>query len=191
MYSTSDFRRGLRIQFKGEPYLIVEFQHVKPGKGGAFVRTRLKNLVNGRVLEETFRSGEKVERPDLEEKSVQYLYFDAKDGYVFMDEGSYEQMHLTAEQVGDSRYYLLENMSLTLNIYQGRPIGLDFPTTVNLAVARSDPGLKGDTATGAAKPATLSTGLVVQVPLFINEGDVLKIDTRTGEYLERVRVSSK
>jgi elongation factor P len=187
MYSTSDFRRGLRIQFKGEPYLIVEFQHVKPGKGGAFVRTKLKNLVNGRVLEETFRSGEKVEKPDLEEKSVQYLYFDAKDGYVFMDENSYEQVHLTAEQVGDSRYYLLENMSLALNIYQGRPIGLDFPTTVNLTVTQSDPGLKGDTATGATKPATLSTGLVIQVPLFINVGDVLKIDTRTGEYLERVK----
>jgi elongation factor P len=187
MYSTSDFRRGLRIQFKGEPYLIVEFQHVKPGKGGAFVRTKLKNLVNGRVLEETFRSGEKVEKPDLEEKNVQYLYFDAKDGYVFMDESSYEQVHLTEEQVGDSRYYLMENMSLMLNIYQGRPIGLDFPTTVNLEVIRSDPGLKGDTATGATKPATLSTGLVIQVPLFINEGDVLKIDTRTGEYLERAK----
>ena len=187
MYSTSDFRRGLRIQFKGEPYLIVEFQHVKPGKGGAFVRTKLKNLVNGRVLEETFRSGEKVEKPDLEEKNVQYLYFDVKDGYVFMDEGTYEQLHLSAEQVGDSRHYLLENMSLVLNIYQGRPIGLDLPTTVNLEVTQSDPGLKGDTATGATKPATLSTGLVVQVPLFINEGDVLKIDTRTGEYLERAK----
>jgi elongation factor P len=187
MYSTSDFRRGLRIQFKGEPYLIVEFQHVKPGKGGAFVRTKLKNLVNGRVLEETFRSGEKVEKPDLEEKNVQYLYFDVKDGYVFMDERSYEQVHLTAEQVGDSRYYLLENMSLALNLYQGRPIGLDLPTTVNLEVVKSDPGLKGDTATGATKPATLSTGLVLQVPLFVNEGDVLKIDTRTGEYIERAK----
>ncbi|MDR2726119.1 MAG: elongation factor P [Candidatus Adiutrix sp.] len=187
MYSTSDFRRGLRIQFKGEPYLIVESQHVKPGKGGAFVRTKLKSLVSGRVLEETFRSGEKVEKPDLEEKNVQYLYFDVKDGYVFMDEGTYEQLHLSAEQVGDSRHYLLENMSLVLNIYQGRPIGLDLPTTVNLEVTQSDPGLKGDTATGATKPATLSTGLVVQVPLFINEGDVLKIDTRTGEYLERAK----
>ena len=187
MYSTSDFRRGLKIQFKGEPYIIVEFQHVKPGKGGAFVRTRLKSLVSGRVLEETFRSGEKLERPDLEEKNVQYLYFDTQDGYVFMDEGSYEQLHLTADQVGDSRFYLLENMSLTLNLYQSRPIGLDFPTTVNLQVVQSDPGLKGDTATGATKPATLSTGLVVQVPLFINEGDLLKIDTRTGEYIERAK----
>ncbi len=187
MYSTSDFRRGLKVQFKGEPWIIVDFQHVKPGKGGAFVRTKMKNLVSGRVLEETFRSGEKLERPDLEEKNVQYLYFDAKDGYVFMDEETYEQIHLSEEQTGDSRFYLLENMHLMINLYQGRPIGLDFPTTVNLEVIKSDPGVKGDTATGATKPATLSTGLVVQVPLFINEGDLLKIDTRTGEYLERAK----
>ncbi len=187
MYSTSDFRRGLKVTFKGEPWIIVEFQHVKPGKGGAFVRTKMKNLVSGRVLEETFRSGEKLERPDLEEKNVQFLYSDPKDGYVFMDEATYEQLHLFEEQVGDSRFYLLENMHLMINLYQGRPIGLDFPTTVNLEVIQSDPGVKGDTATGATKPATLSTGLVVQVPLFINEGDVLKIDTRTGEYLERAK----
>ncbi|MDR1045243.1 MAG: elongation factor P [Candidatus Adiutrix sp.] len=187
MYSTSDFRRGLKIVFKNEPWIIVDFQHVKPGKGGAFVRTKMKNLVSGRVLEETFRSGEKMDRPDLEEKNVQYLYRDPKDGYVFMDEGSYEQIHLTEDQVGDSRYYLLENMSLMLNLYQGRPIGLDFPTTVTLEVVKSDPGLRGDTASGATKPATLSTGLVVQVPLFINQGDLLKIDTRTGEYLERAK----
>lgn len=187
MYSTSDFRRGLKVQFKGEPYIIVEFQHVKPGKGGAFVRTKIKNLLTGRVLEETFRSGEKLDRPDLEEKNVQYLYSDAKDGYVFMDEITYEQLHLTEVQVGDSRFYLLENMNLTINLYKGQPIGLDLPTTVNLGVTKSDPGLKGDTATGAIKPATLSTGLIVQVPLFINEGDILKIDTRSGEYIERVK----
>jgi len=187
MYSTSDFRKGLKVEFKGEPYIIVDFLHVKPGKGGAFVRTKMKNLVSGRVLEETFRSGEKLERPDLEEKNVQYLYFDPKDGYVFMDEESYEQLHLSEEQVGDNRYYLLENSHLMINMYQGRPIGLDFPTTVNLEVIQSDPGVKGDTATGATKPATLSTGLVVQVPLFINEGDILKVDTRTGEYLERAK----
>ncbi|MGL4209753.1 MAG: elongation factor P [Candidatus Adiutrix sp.] len=187
MYSTSDFRRGLKIEFKNEPYTIVDFLHVKPGKGGAFVRTKMKNLVNGRVLEETFRSGEKLERPDLEEKNVQYLYFDLKDGYVFMDEGTYEQLHLTEEQVGDSRFFLLENMQLIINMFQGRPIGLDLPTTVNLTVAQSDPGLKGDTASGATKPATLSTGLTVQVPLFIAEGDVLKIDTRSGEYIERAK----
>jgi elongation factor P len=188
MYSTSDFRRGLKVTFKGEPYVIVDFQHVKPGKGGAFVRTKIKNLVTGRVLEETFRSGEKLEQPDLEEKDVQFLYYDNKDGFVFMDKGTYEQLHLTEDQVGDNKYFLLENMDLYINLYQGKPISLDLPTTVNLEVTRSDPGVKGDTATGATKPATLSTGLIVQVPLFINEGDILKIDTRTSEYIERTKV---
>ncbi|MDR1395062.1 MAG: elongation factor P [Deltaproteobacteria bacterium] len=187
MLSTSDFRRGLRLTFKDEPYTIVDFLHVKPGKGGAFVRTKIKNLLNGRVLDETFRSGEKFPEPDLEEKNVEYLYFDPKDGFVFMDKSSYEQIHLSEDQVGDSRFYLTENMELYLNFFRGQPIGLDFPTTVSLQVTQSDPGVKGDTATGATKPATLSTGLVVQVPLFINEGDFLKIDTRTGAYLERIR----
>jgi elongation factor P len=187
MYSTSDFRRGLKITFKGDPYSIIDIQHVKPGKGGAFVRTKLKNLVTGRVLDETFRSGEKMEQPDLEEKEVQYLYFDNKDGYVFMDKSTYEQLHLTEDQVGDNKNFLLENMDLYISFYKGKPISLDFPTTVNLEVVKSDPGVKGDTATGATKPATLSTGLVVQVPLFINEGDILKIDTRTGEYIERAK----
>ncbi|MDR1165849.1 MAG: elongation factor P [Deltaproteobacteria bacterium] len=187
MYSTSDFRKGLKVTFKGEPYIIVDFLHVKPGKGGAFIRTKLKNLLTGRVLDETFRSGEKLEQPDLEEKSVQYLYFDAHDGYVFMDKTTFEQLHLTPDQIGDNRHFLLESMDLYLNFYKGNPIGLDLPTTVNIAVTQSDPGLRGDTAAGVTKPATLATGLVVQVPLFINEGDVLKIDTRTGEYLERVK----
>lgn len=187
MYSTSDFRKGLKVTFKNEPYIIVDFLHFKPGKGGAFVRTKMKNLVNGKVLDETFRSGEKLERPDLEDKSVQFLYYDPKDGYVFMDQDNYEQLHLTEEQVGDNRFYLLDNMKLGISVYRGQPISLDLPTTVNLMVAQSDPGVKGDTATGATKPATLSTGLVVHVPLFINEGDLLKIDTRTGDYLERTK----
>ncbi|MDR2458010.1 MAG: elongation factor P [Clostridiales Family XIII bacterium] len=187
MISTSDFRKGLKVKFKDDPFVIIDFQHVKPGKGGAFVRTKLKNMVTGRVLDETFRSGEKLEQPDLEEKAVQYLYYDPKDGYVFMDKDNYEQLHLTEDQVGDNKNFLLENMDLYINLYQGKPINLDFPTTVNLVVVRSDPGVKGDTATGATKPATLSTGLVVQVPLFINEGDVLKIDTRTGDYIERAK----
>jgi elongation factor P len=187
MYSTSDFRKGLKVTFKGEPYVIVDFLHVKPGKGGAFVRTKIKNLVTGRVLDETFRSGEKLERPDLEEKSVQYLYNDAKDGWVFMDMATYEQIHLNGDQIGDSRFYLSENMELFLSLYQGSPIGLDLPAAVTLEVVKSDPGVRGDTASSATKPATLSSGLVVQVPLFINEGDLLKIDTRSGGYIERVR----
>ncbi|MDR2354303.1 MAG: elongation factor P [Deltaproteobacteria bacterium] len=187
MYSTSDFRRGLKVTFKGEPYVIVEFLHVKPGKGGAFVRTKLKNLVTGRVLDETFRSGEKLERPDLEEKSVQYLYNDPKDGYVFMDTVSFEQFHLTAEQIGDNRNFLVENMDLLVSYFNGKPIGLDLPTTVNLEVVKSDPGVRGDSSGSVTKPATLSSGMVLQVPLFINEGDILKVDTRTGEYIERVK----
>jgi elongation factor P len=187
MYSTSDFRKGLKVTFKGEPYIIVDFLHVKPGKGGAFVRTKIKNLVTGRVLDETFRSGEKLEQPDLEEKSVQYLYYDVNDGYIFMDKESFEQIHLTEDQIGANKGFLQENMDLYLNLYNGKPIGLDLPTTVNLEVTKSDPGLRGDTAGSVNKPATMSTGLLVQVPLFINEGDILKIDTRTGEYVERVK----
>ncbi|MBU2552068.1 MAG: elongation factor P [Proteobacteria bacterium] len=186
MYSTSDFRKGLKIEFKGDPYIITEFLHVKPGKGGAFVRTKLKNMITGRVLDETFRSGEKVDRPDLEEKNVQYLYLD-QDGYCFMDNETYEQIFLSQEQVGEARFFLQENINVNLLLYQGRPIGLDLPTTVDLSVVESEPGIKGDTATGATKAAKMETGLVVQVPLFINEGDVLKIDTRTGSYIERAK----
>lgn len=186
MYSTSDFRKGLKIEFKGDPYIIVDFLHVKPGKGGAFVRTKIKNMLTGRVLDETFRSGEKVGRPDVEEKDMQYLYLD-KQGFCFMDNETYEQTFMSEEQVGDASNYLQENINIKLLFYNGQPIGLDLPTTVNLVVTESDPGVKGDTATGATKPAKLETGLVVQVPLFINEGDVLKIDTRNGEYLERAK----
>lgn len=186
MYSTSDFRKGLKIEFKGDPYVIVDFLHVKPGKGGAFVRTKIKNLISGRVLEETFRSGEKLGRPDLEEKNVQYLYLDS-EGYCFMDNETYEQVFLSDEQVGDSKNYLQENINVSLLMYKGSPIGLDLPITVNLTVVETEPGVKGDTATGATKPAKLETGHVVQVPLFINEGDVLKIDTRSGLYLERAK----
>ena len=186
MFYTSDFRKGLKIEFKGDPYVIVDFLHVKPGKGGAFVRTKLKNMINGRVLEETFRSGEKVGRPDLEEKNMQYLYLDPQ-GYCFMDNDTYEQFFLTEDQVGDAMNFLKENIDVTVLFYKGQSIGLDLPTTVNLEVTQSDPGVKGDTATGATKPATLETGYVVQVPLFINEGDVLKIDTRSGAYIERAK----
>jgi elongation factor P len=186
MYSTSDFRKGLKIEYKGDPYLIVDFLHVKPGKGGAFVRTKLKNMITGRVFDETFRSGEKVGRPDLEEKSMQYLYQDPQ-GYCFMDNNTYEQTFLSEEQVGDAKNFLKENIDLKVLLYKGGPIGLELPTTVNLTVTETEPGVKGDTATGATKAATLETGHVVQAPLFINEGDVLKIDTRSGEYLERAK----
>jgi elongation factor P len=186
MYSTAEFRKGLRIEIEDKPYLIVDFQHVKPGKGGAFVRTKLKNLINGRVTDQTFRSGEKVGRPDLEEKDMQFLYREG-DKFVFMDNETFDQVELTSEQVGEQAQFLQENISLKILNYRQEPIGLELPTFVELTVTATDPGFKGDTATGGNKPATLETGVVIQVPLFIAEGDKLRIDTRTGAYIERAK----
>jgi len=185
MYYTADFRKGLKIEFQGEPYIMVDFQHVKPGKGGAFVRTRLKNLVTGLVRDETFRSGDKVGRPDLQEREMQYLYQDAGQ-YCFMDTSTYEQFYLTPEQLGDSRLYLHEQIQVKALFYKGRPMGVDLPNFVGLLVVDTEPGVKGDTASGGTKPARLETGAVVQVPLFVQEGDRVKVDTRTGQYIERV-----
>lgn len=186
MYSTPDFRKGLKIEINGEPFIMVEFQHVKPGKGGAFVRTSLKSLITGNVIDRTFRSGEKVDKPDLEEKEMQFLY--ESDGeFHFMDVETYEQLFLTAEQLGDARNYLQENVSVTVLLHNGKSIAVEVPIFVELEVTFTEPGVKGDTAAGATKPATLSTGMTVQAPLFVNEGDILKIDTRTGKYIERVR----
>ncbi len=181
---TSQFRNGLKIELDDEPFVIVEFQHVKPGKGGAFVRTRLKSLKTGLVQEKTFRSGEKVERPDLDEREMQYLY-EADGLWHFMDTATYEQRFLTPDQLGEDTNYLQENVVITVLFHRGQPIGVQVPTFVELAVTKTDPGVRGDTATGATKPATLETGYVVQVPLFINEGDRVRIDTRTGAYIER------
>ena len=185
MYSTSDFRKGLKIELDGKPFVIIEFLHVKPGKGGAFVRTKLKNMITGRLLDQTFRSGEKVGKPNLEEKEMQYLYKDGET-YCMMDVETYEQIFLTEEQVGESRDFLLENITLGVLFYNNKPIGIDLPTFVILTVIASEPGIKGDTATGATKPVTLETGYTLLVPLFVNEGDKIRIDTRTGEYVERV-----
>jgi elongation factor P len=184
MYSTADFRRGLKIEIDGKPFVIVEFQHVKPGKGGAFVRTKLKNLETGQVLDQTFRSGAKVGKPDLEEKYVQYLYQEG-DQYVFMDTQTYDQVYVHRDYLTEAIPFMHPNIEVQLLYFKGRPIGVELPTFVVLEVTETEPGVKGDTATGATKPATLETGHVVQVPLFINQGDKLKIDTRTGEYLER------
>ena len=186
MYSTPDFRKGLKIEINGEPFIIVEFQHVKPGKGGAFVRTTLKSLITGNVIDKTFRAGEKVNKPDLEEKEMQYLY--ESDGeFHFMDNETYEQSFLTEAQLGDARNYLQENITVTVLFHNGKPIGVEAPIFVELKVAATEPGVRGDTAAGGTKPAKLETGMTVQVPLFINEGDTLKIDTRTGKYVERLR----
>jgi elongation factor P len=184
--STTEFRNGLKIEIDGEPYVIVEFQHVKPGKGGAFVRTKFKSLKSGNVTDKTFRAGEKVNVPDLEEKTMQYLYGADKDR-VFMDTSSYEQVSMNEKQLGDSINYLKENMEIKVLYHKGMPINIEVPMFVELAIARTDPGVRGDTASGGSKPATLETGAVVKVPLYMNEGDVVKIDTRTGTFIERVK----
>ena len=184
--STAEFRNGLKIEIDGEPYVIVEFQHVKPGKGGAFVRTKIKSLRSGNVIDRTYRSGEKVDVPELEEKTMQYLYSADKDR-VFMDTSSYEQISLSEQQLGDSINYLKENMEIKVLYYKGQPINIEVPMFVELVIAKTDPGIRGDTASGGAKPATLETGAVVKVPLYLNEGDQIKIDTRSGIFIERVK----
>jgi len=182
--STAEFWKGLRIVFDGEPYTIVDFQHVKPGKGGAFVRTKLKHMRQGRVIDNTFRSGEKVELVDFEDKHMQFLYKD--DRFHFMDMETYDQVSLSEDEVGDVALYLKDNTEVEVLYIDGSPVSLELPNFIELAVARTDPGVRGDTAQGGTKPATLETGAVVQVPLFLNEGDIVKVDTRTGEYLGRV-----
>lgn len=182
---TSQFRNGLKIELDGEPFTMIYFQHVKPGKGGAFVRTKLKNLRTGRVLDRTFRAGERLDEADVEERTMTYVYQDGEN-YVFMDTQTYDQTPFTPEQVGDARKFLKENLEVHVVLWRGRPIGVELPSFIEAAVTRCDPGVKGDTASGATKPATIETGAVLQVPLFIKEGDVLRVDTRTGEYVERV-----
>ncbi len=184
MISVNDLRTGLTIEWDGEIYTVVDFLHVKPGKGAAFVRTKLKNIRTGGTIEHTFRAGEKVSRAHIETRDMQYLYNTGNE-YYFMDTENYEQITLMKDDLGDAPNYLLENMTIGIQFYQNQAIGVDLPTTVNLKVVHTEPGFKGDTATGATKPATLETGITIQVPLFIEEGDVLKIDTRTGEYLSR------
>lgn len=184
MVSTNDLRTGLTIEVDGEVYSVVDFQHVKPGKGSAFVRTKLKNIRTGSVVERTFRAGEKVNRAHMERKEMQYLYSEG-DSFIFMDNETYDQLSLSSEQLGDNAKYLKENMNIHVLIYNGELMGIDLPNSVELKVVSAEPGVRGDTATGATKAATLETGLVIQVPLFVEEGDVVKVDTRTGEYLER------
>ena len=185
--STAEFKKGLKIQFDGEPYSIVDFQHVKPGKGGAFVRTKLKHMKLGRVIDNTFRAGEKVELVDFDEKRMQYLYRD--DRYHFMDLDTYDQISLAPEEVGEAREFLKENTEVEILFIDGNPVSVELPNFIELRIVKTDPGVRGNTATGGSKPATLETGAVIQVPLFLNEGDVVKVDTRSGEYLGRVATS--
>lgn len=185
MIATSDFKRGsTKILWNDEPWLILEFQHVKPGKGGAFVRTKMRNLITQRVQEETFRSGEKFPSPGLEKSAVQYLYTDGD--FHFLDQTSYEQISFSEKQIESVKNYLKEDTEYTLVKFQGEPISIDPPLFMNFVVKETVPGVKGNTAQGGSKPATMESGLVVQVPLFVNEGDAVKIDTRDGSYIERV-----
>ena len=184
MVTAGDFKNGLTIQFENNIYQIIEFQHVKPGKGAAFVRAKMRNMCTGAVVERTFNAGERLPKAHIDRRVMQYLY-ESDGNYVFMDNETYEQSELTKEQLGNAINFLKENMDAKIMIYNGRVIGVDLPNTVELTVIKTDPGIRGDTATGGSKPATMDTGYVVKVPLFINEGDVLNIDTRTGEYISR------
>jgi elongation factor P len=185
MYDTSDLRKNLKIVIDGAPYTVVESQFVKPGKGQAFTRTKLKNMITGSVLERTFKSGERLEKADMEERQMQYLYPEG-DQFVFMDTGTYNQINFSRDQLGDAADYLLDGMMVDVLFWSERPIGVTPPIFVELEVVETEPGFKGDTSSNVQKPATVSSGKIVQVPLFVNQGDVLKIDTRTGEYVERV-----
>jgi elongation factor P len=186
LISTNEFRKGAKIEYKGEPFEIIDFQHVKMGRGGAIIRTKLKSLRTGSVLEDTFRSGEKFESPHLDERSMQYLYAEG-DHHYFMDTETFEQIPLSTSQLGDTKKFLKENMVVKILNYKGEPLTVEISTFVELVVAQTDPGFKGDTASGGSKPATLETGAMVRVPFHINTGDVIRVDTRTSEYIERVK----
>lgn len=185
MVSAGEFRNGMTVLIDGNVMQIIEFQHVKPGKGAAFVRTKMKNIISGGVVERTFRPTEKFDNAIIEKKKMQYLYNDGMF-YVFMDQETFEQTNLAIEEVGDAMKFVKENLECTLVSHAGKVFNVEPPLFVELEVTETEPGLAGNTAQGASKPCTLETGAVVQVPLFVNIGDVLQIDTRTGEYLKRV-----
>lgn len=185
MISAGEFRNGVTFELEGNVYQIVEFQHVKPGKGAAFVRTKIKNIITGGVVEKTFRPTEKFEKAHIERKNMDYSYNDG-DLYYFMDNETFEMTPLNKDQLGDALKFLKENMTVKLLSYKGNVFGVEAPTFVELQIVDTEPGFKGDTATGATKPATLETGAVINVPLFVDNGEVIRVDTRTGEYMERV-----
>jgi len=182
---TSDIRKGLKMMVDGQPYVVIEFQFVKPGKGQAFTRVKIRNMATGAVLERTYKSGEKLEPADVEEKQLQFIYPEGQD-FVFMDAGTGEQITVPGEKIGDDSRWLSDGMSVDVTLFKGLPIGISLPPHVVLQIVSSEPGIKGDTASGATKPATLSTGAVVNVPLFVQEGEWVKVDTADGKYLERV-----
>ena len=182
---TSDIRKGLKMMVDDQPYVVIDFQFVKPGKGQAFTRVKIKNMATGAVLERTYKSGEKIEQADVEERQLQYIYPEGSD-FVFMDPGTGEQLTVSGEKIGDDSRWLSDGMTLDVTLFKGQPIGISMPSHVVLQIVTSEPGIKGDTASGATKPATLSTGAVVNVPLFVQAGEWVKVDTAEGRYLERV-----
>jgi len=184
MVTTNELKNGMTIFYDESLLEVLYFQHVKPGKGGAFVRTRLKNLYTGAIIEKTFRAGEKVEQAILETKKMQFLYRD--EHYNFMDSNTYEQVAISEKNISQKKKFLLENMEVTIVFYKGQPISIELPLAVEAKIVKAEPAVKGDTVSSAFKPAVIETGAVVQVPLFINEGDIIKIDTRNGEYITRV-----
>ncbi len=182
--STADFKNGMTVDLDDGLFQIVEFQHVKPGKGGAFVRTTIRNVRNGAVIERTFRAGEKMERAIIDKREMQLLYRDGDD-YVFMDNSTYDQMNVPSQTLGDAANYLVDSSTAQLMMYGDEIIGVELPASVELDIAETEPGVQGDRVSGAKKPATLVTGLVIQVPLFINPGEKVKVDTRSGEFMSR------
>ena len=187
MISAGDFRNGVTLEIDGTVYQIMEFQHVKPGKGVAFVKTKYKSLITGRVLENNFRSGDTVGKPDLEIRNMEYLYKE-EDKYVFMDQSNYEQVHIEETFISEAVPFLKDNIEVEVLFHKGKPISIELPTFVVLKVVKSDPGVKGDTAQGGTKPATLETGATILVPLYLEEGEYVRVDTRTGEFVERAKV---
>ncbi|MBE7022626.1 MAG: elongation factor P [Ruminococcaceae bacterium] len=185
MISAGEFRNGVTFEFEGNVYQVVEFQHVKPGKGAAFVRTKLKNVISGAVVEKTFRPTEKMPKAHIERKNMAYSYNDG-DLFYFMDNETFDMMPLSQDQLGDALKFVTENMNVVVLSYKGSVFGVEPPTFVELKVTETEPGFKGDTSTGATKPATLETGATINVPLFVDQDDVIRVDTRTGEYMERV-----
>lgn len=186
MINAGAVKSNMKLEIDGEPYLVVSADHVKPGKGQAFSRVKLKNLKTGLVVEKTYKAGEKLKKADFLVKKAQYLY-NQGDEYYFMDLGTYEQVMVPANVLGRDKDFLAENVEVKLLLFKGEPVGIDLPTAVDLRVAETEPGVRGDTASGGSKPAKLETGAMVQVPFFINEGDLVRVDTRTGEYVERVK----
>lgn len=186
MASTSEFKNGLTILLDGDVFQIIEFQHVKPGKGGAFVRTRLRKLATGQVIDKTYRAGESVEIARVERKMLQYLYHTGDD-YVFMDNETFDQITMDQSQIGSQVKFLKDNSDVMVISHDEKVLGVELPDTIDVLVTQTDPGLKGDTASGGSKPATIETGAVVTVPLFVNEGERIRVDTRTEKYIERVK----